>query len=67
MHGTLFRAGLVVSMSTLSANGIGCMDWPDPPLMLIQHSMYIWDILQKHTSFRPAQPKMRDDLANALI
>jgi len=30
-----FRAGLVLSMITLSAKGIGYMDWPDPPLMLI--------------------------------
>jgi len=35
-----FRARPVLSMSTLSAKGIGCMDWPDPPLMLIQQSMY---------------------------
>jgi len=37
---TPFRVGLVVSMSTLSAKGIGCLDWHDPPLMLIQQSMY---------------------------
>jgi len=30
-----FRAGPVLSMSALSAKGIGCMDWPDPPFMLI--------------------------------
>ena len=42
------------------------MDWLDPPLMLIlqEHVQYK---LQKHTSARPAQPRMRDDLANALI
>jgi len=37
---TPFRAELVLSMSTLSAKGIWCIDWPDPPLMLIQQNMY---------------------------
>jgi len=36
----LKRAGLVLSMSTLSPKDIGCMDWPDPHLILIQQSMY---------------------------
>jgi len=42
------------------------MDWPDPPLMLIEQE-HVWYKLQKHTGARPAQPQMRDDLANALI
>ena len=32
---TPFRAGLSLSLITLSANGIECMDWPDHSLMFI--------------------------------
>ena len=62
---TPFHAGLVLSMSTLSAKEIGCMDWPDPSPHVFPTDN-VWDLLQKHTSSRPAQPHMRDDLANAL-
>jgi len=41
-------------------------NWPDHPFMLIlqEHVCYK---PQKHRSAQPAQPQMRDDLANALI
>ena len=45
---------------------VGCMVWPDPPLVFVS-TEHVWDILQKHISSRPAQPQMVDDLANALI
>jgi len=45
---TPFRVGLALLIITLSAKGIGCMDWPDPPLMLILQE-HVWHKLQKHT------------------
>jgi len=41
-------AGLVLSMSTLSAKGIECIDWPDPPLNSTGH---VWDLLQNTCKF----------------
>jgi len=64
---TPVRTGLVLSMSTLSANGIERMDCHHHPLLGVYPIEHVCDIIQRRFSARPAQPQTWDDLAQALI
>jgi len=60
------RTGFVLSMSTFIARGMECMVWPaySCDVNQIEH---VWNILQRRVSARPPQPKIWEDLAQALI
>ena len=60
------RTGLVLSISTLSAKRVECMDWPapSPDVNPIEH---VLDILQRWITAQPALPQTWKGLARALI
>ena len=63
---TPFRAGLVLSMSTLRAKKwMYGLVWPSPHVNLTRACMV--QTPKTYLYARPAQPQMRDDFANALI